>query len=348
MQSNLAINGFGRIGRCFVKASLMDKEFQLLAKIVAINDLTDAKTLAHLFKYDSTFGKYEGTVEAKENEIVIDGNGIKVFSEKDPSNLPWKDLVIDIVIESSGKFNNAKEAMKHITAGAKKVIISAPATNPDATVVLGINDNIYDNSKHNVISMASCTTNCLAPVLKTLNDKFGIEKGYMTTCHAYTNDQKILDLPHKDLRRGRAAMMSIIPTSTGAAKAIGSVIPELSGKMDGMALRVPVSNGSIIDVVLTLKGEVTKDEVNKVLKDSSETNLKGIMAYTEEPIVSSDIIGDSNSSIVDGLSTMVLGGKGNLVKVLSWYDNEWSFACRLVDLVKFILRQMIMDPSREA
>jgi len=348
MLSNLAINGFGRIGRCFVKASLADKEFQLLAKIVAINDLTDAKTLAHLFKYDSTFGRYEGTVEAKENEIMIDGMGIKVFSEKDPSKLPWKDLMIDIVIESSGKFNNAKEAMKHITAGAKKVIISAPATNPDATVVLGINDNIYDNSKHNVISMASCTTNCLAPVLKTLNDKFGIEKGYMTTCHAYTNDQKILDLPHKDLRRGRAAMMSIIPTSTGAAKAIGSVIPELSGKMDGMALRVPVSNGSIIDVVLTLKGEVTKDEVNKVLKDSSEANLKGIMAYTEEPIVSSDIIGESHSSIVDGLSTMVLGGKGNLVKVLSWYDNEWSFACRLVDLVKFILRQMIMDTSLEA
>jgi len=281
-----------------------------------------------------------GTVEAKENEIMIDGTGIKVFSEKDPLKLPWKDLMIDIVIESSGKFNNAKEAMKHITTGAKKVIISAPATNPDATVVLGINDNIYDNSKHNVISMASCTTNCLAPVLKTLNDKFGIEKGYMTTCHAYTNDQRILDLPHKDLRRARAAMMSIIPTSTGAAKAIGSVIPELSGKMDGMALRVPVSNGSIIDVVLTLKSEVTKDEVNKVLKDSSETNLKGIMAYTEEPIVSSDIIGESHSSVVDGLSTMVLGGKGNLVKVLSWYDNEWSFACRLVDLVKFILRKM--------
>ena len=212
MISNLAINGFGRIGRCFVKASLADKEFQLLAKIVAINDLTDAKTLAHLFKYDSTFGRYEGTVEAKENEIMIDGMGIKVFSEKDPSKLPWKDLMIDIVIESSGKFNNAKEATKHITAGAKKVIISAPATNPDATVVLGVNDNIYDNSKHHVISMASCTTNCLAPVLKTLNDKFGIEKGYMTTCHAYTNDQKILDLPHKDLRRGRAAMMSIIPT----------------------------------------------------------------------------------------------------------------------------------------
>ena len=340
MVANIAINGFGRIGRCFVRAALADREFLQIARIFGINDLTDAKTLAHLFKYDSTFGRYEGVVEANENEIVINGHNMKVFSEKDPLKLPWKDLMIDLVIESTGKFNDAKEAVKHMTAGAKKVIISAPATSPDATVLLGINDNIYDNSKHHVISMASCTTNCLAPVLKTLNDKFGIERGYMTTCHAYTNDQRILDLPHKDLRRARAAMMSIIPTSTGAAKAIGSVIPELNGKMDGMALRVPVSNGSIIDVVLTLKREVTKDEVNKVLKNSSDTNLKGIMAYTEEPIVSSDIIGESHSSIIDGLSTMVLGGKSNLVKVLSWYDNEWSFACRLVDLVKFILRKM--------
>jgi glyceraldehyde 3-phosphate dehydrogenase len=340
MVANIAINGFGRIGRCFVRAALADREFLQIARILGINDLTDAKTLAHLFKYDSTFGRYEGVVEANENEIVINGHNMKVFSEKDPLKLPWKDLMIDLVIESTGKFNDAKEAVKHMTAGAKKVIISAPATSPDATVLLGINDSIYDNSKHHVISMASCTTNCLAPVLKTLNDKFGIERGYMTTCHAYTNDQRILDLPHKDLRRARAAMMSIIPTSTGAAKAIGSVIPELNGKMDGMALRVPVSNGSIIDVVLTLKREVTKDEVNKVLKNSSDNNLKGIMAYTEETIVSSDIIGESHSSIIDGLSTMVLGGKSNLVKVLSWYDNEWSFACRLVDLVKFILRKM--------
>jgi glyceraldehyde 3-phosphate dehydrogenase len=324
--ANIAINGFGRIGRCFVRAAMADKELSLLARIVAINDLTDGKTLAHLFKYDSTFGKYEGTVEANEKEIIIDGHAVKVFSEKDPLNLGWKDLMIDIVIESTGKFNDAKDAMKHITAGAKKVIISAPATNPDATVLLGINERVYDSSKHNVISMASCTTNCLAPVLKTINDKFGIKSGYMTTCHAYTNDQRILDLPHKDLRRARAAMMSIIPTSTGAAKAIGLVIPELSGKMDGMALRVPVSNGSIVDVVLTLNRDVTKDEVNKVLKDSSDTALKGIMAYTEEPIVSSDIIGESASSVVDGLSTMVLGGKGNMIKVMSWYDNEWSFA----------------------
>ena len=248
--------------------------------------------------------------------------------------------MIDIVIESSGKFNDAKEATKHITAGAKKIIISAPATDPDATILLGINDEIYDTSKHDIISMASCTTNCLAPVLKTLDDKFGIQRGYMTTCHAYTNDQRILDLPHKDLRRARAAMMSIIPTSTGAARAIGSVLPKLRGKLDGMALRVPVSNGSIVDIVLTLNKDVTKDEVNLALKDSSNTNLKGIMSYTEEPIVSTDIIGESASSIVDGLTTMVLGGRGNLVKVMSWYDNEWSFACRLVDLVKFVIRRL--------
>ena len=340
MVVKIAINGFGRIGRCFLRAAMVGKDFGNIANVVAINDLTDAKTLAHLFKYDSTFGKFEGTVEAKENEIIVDGHALKVLAEKDPLKLPWKDLKIDIVIESTGRFNDAKEAMKHLTAGAKKAIISAPAVNPDATVLIGINDNVYDNTKHNVISMASCTTNCLAPVLKTVNDKFGIQNGYMTTCHAYTNDQRILDLPHKDLRRARAAMMSIIPTTTGAAKAIGSVIPELNGKMDGTALRVPVSNGSIVDIVLTLKKEVTKEEVNQVLKDSSNEELKGIMTYTEEPIVSSDIIGESHSSIVDGLSTMVLGKKGNLVKIMSWYDNEWSFACRLIDLVKFVVRKM--------
>jgi glyceraldehyde-3-phosphate dehydrogenase type I len=340
MVVKIAINGFGRIGRCFLRVAMVEKDFGNIANVVAINDLTDAKTLAHLFKYDSTFGKFEGMVEAKENEIIIDGQTLKVLAEKDPLKLPWKDLKIDIVIESTGRFNDAKEAMKHLTAGAKKVIISAPAVNPDATVLIGINVKVYDNSKHNVISMASCTTNCLAPVLKTVNDKFGIKNGYMTTCHAYTNDQRILDLPHKDLRRARAAMMSIIPTTTGAAKAIGLVIPEMNGKMDGTALRVPVSNGSIVDIVLTLKKEVTKEEVNQVLKDSSNEELKGIMTYTEEPIVSSDIIGESHSSIVDGLSTMVLGKKGNLVKIMSWYDNEWSFACRLIDLVKFVARKM--------
>jgi glyceraldehyde 3-phosphate dehydrogenase len=341
MAVNIAINGFGRIGRCFMRAALADNELGRLAHIIAINDLTDAKTLAHLFKYDSTFGKYEGQVDVSEdNEIIIDSNKIKVFSEKDPLNLKWKDLMVDIVIESSGKFNDAKEAMKHITAGAKKVIISAPAINPDATILLGINDEVYDSGKHDIISMASCTTNCLAPVLKTLDDKFGIQSGYMTTCHAYTNDQRILDLPHKDLRRGRAAMMSIIPTSTGAARAIGTVLPKLKGKLDGMALRVPVSNGSIADIVLTLNNAVTKEEVNLALKNSSDTNLKGIMSYTEDPIVSIDIIGETASSVVDGLSTMVLGGKSNLVKVMSWYDNEWSFACRLVDLIKFVVKQL--------
>lgn len=340
MIARIAINGFGRIGRCFVRAAMADKNFGDIGEIVAINDLTDAKTLAHLFKYDSTFGRYAGNVESKGNEIIIDGHSLKVLSEKDPSKLPWKDFKVDIVIEATGKFNDAKDATKHLTAGAKKVIISAPANNPDATILIGINDNLYNHTKHNVISMASCTTNCLAPVLKTINDKFGIERGYMTTCHAYTNDQRILDLPHKDLRRARAAMMSIIPTSTGAAKAIGLVIPSLNGKMDGMALRVPVSNGSIVDVVLTLRKDVTKEEVNQALKDSSNNELKGIMDYTEEPLVSSDIIGESHSSIVDGLSTMVLGNKNNLVKIMSWYDNEWSFACRMIDLVKFIVGKM--------
>ncbi len=348
-KTKLAINGFGRIGRSFIRIALNDKEFMKSIDIVAINDTTDAKTLAHLFKYDSVFGKFDGTVEVVNgigntgDTLVINNNNnqpITVLSEKDPSKLPWKAMDIDIVLESSGKFNDAKEAQKHIQAGAKKVIISAPAKQPDATILMGINEKSYDNSKHNIVSMASCTTNCLAPVIKVLNDKFGIDSGYMTTTYAFTNDQRLLDLPHKDLRRARAAMMSIIPTTTGAAKAIGTVIPELNRKIDGMPLRVPVSDGSIADMVLKLKRDVTKEEVNSVLKNASETNLKGIMEYTEEPIVSTDIIGDPHSSIVDGLSTMVLGNKSNIVKVLSWYDNEWSFACRLVDLVKLVNAKM--------
>jgi glyceraldehyde 3-phosphate dehydrogenase len=346
-KTELAINGFGRIGRSFIRIALKDKEFMQSVDIVAINDTTDAKTLAHLFKYDSVFGRFDGTVEAfsgdgsSRDTLVINNNQpITVLSEKDPSKLPWKAMGIDIVLESSGKFNDAKEAQKHIQAGAKKVIISAPAKQPDATILMGINEKSYDNSKHNIVSMASCTTNCLAPVIKVLNDKFGIDSGYMTTTHAFTNDQRLLDLPHKDLRRARAAMMSIIPTTTGAAKAIGTVIPELNGKIDGMALRVPVSDGSIADMVLKLKRDVTKEEVNNVLKNESETSLNGIMEYTEEPIVSTDIIGDPHSSIVDGLSTLILGNKSNIVKVLSWYDNEWSFACRLVDLVKLINTKM--------
>jgi glyceraldehyde-3-phosphate dehydrogenase type I len=337
MKTRLGINGFGRIGRCFLRAALQDNEFMELVDIVAINDLTDAGTLGHLFKYDSVFGRFQGEVYVKDNTLILAHNEIKVTSEKDPANIPWKDLQVDIVLESTGKFNDAKEAAKHINAGAKKVIISAPAKQPDATILMGINEKQYDSHKDNVISMASCTTNCLAPVVKVLNDRFGIEKGYITTCHAYTNDQRLLDLPHKDLRRARAATVSIIPTTTGAAKSIGVVIPELEGKLDGMALRVPVSNGSVTDMVLTLKKDVTKEEVNNALKEASQVNLKGIMAYTEEPIVSSDIIGEPCSSVVDGLSTMVLGNKNNTVKVLSWYDNEWSFACRLIDLMKFVI-----------
>ncbi|HEU4447943.1 MAG TPA: type I glyceraldehyde-3-phosphate dehydrogenase [Nitrososphaeraceae archaeon] len=338
MKTKLGINGFGRIGRCFLRAAIKDNEFMDLVDIVAVNDLTDAKTLAHLFKYDSVFGKFQGEIYSKDNLLILADKEIKVVSEKDPAKIPWKDLQVDIVLESTGKFNDAKEAAKHITAGAKKVIISAPAKQPDATILMGINERQYDSEKHNIISMASCTTNCLAPVVKVLNDRFGIEKGYMTTCHAYTNDQKLLDLPHKDLRRARAASVSIIPTTTGAAKSIGVVIPELEGKLDGMALRVPVSNGSVADMVLTLKKDVTREEVNNSLKEASQTNLKGIMAYTEDPIVSSDIIGEPCSSIIDGLSTMVLANKSNVIKVLSWYDNEWSFVCRLIDLVKFIIR----------
>jgi len=348
-KSRLAINGFGRIGRCFLRSAIKDKEFMKMIDVIAINDLTDAKTLAHLFKYDSVFGRFEGNVSADHgNSLSINGLEIAVLSEKDPSKLPWKDMKIDIVLESSGKFSDAKQAEKHITeAGAKRVIISAPAKGPDATIVPGVNENKFDKEKHNIISMASCTTNCLAPVVKIINDRFGIEKGYMTTTHAFTNDQKLLDLPHKDLRRARSATMSIIPTTTGAAKAIGVIIPELEGKIDGMALRVPVSSGSIADMVFTLKKEVSKEEINDALKQASEANMKGVLEYTEDPIVSADVIGNPHSSIVDGLSTMVLGDKNNVVKILSWYDNEWGFASRLVSLIKFIAKQDKMKGGEE-
>jgi glyceraldehyde-3-phosphate dehydrogenase type I len=337
----LAINGFGRIGRCFLRSAINDSEFMKIADIVAINDLADTKTLVHLLKYDSVFGRFDGKVEVNnDHSMRVNGLEIKVISEKEPSKLPWKDMKIDVVLESSGKFNDAKEAEKHITdAGAKRVIISAPAKGPDATIVLGVNENEFDYKKHNIISMASCTTNCLAPVVKVINDRFGIEKGYMTTTHAFTNDQRLLDLPHKDLRRARSATMSIIPTTTGAAKAIGTIIPELKGKIDGMALRVPVSSGSITDMVFTLRKEVTREEVNEALKQAAGDRLKGVLEYTEDPIVSADIVGNPHSSIIDGLSTMVLGNKNNVVKILSWYDNEWGFASRLVSLVKFIAKQ---------
>ncbi len=339
---NLAINGFGRIGRSFLRAVLEDPKFLEMFKIVAINDTTDAKTLAHLFKYDSTFGKFAGKVIASDHSIQIDDIDIQVLQEKEPLKLPWKEMQVDLVLESTGKFKEAKEAQKHIEAGAKKVVISAPAKGPDATLLVGINENTYRPETDKIVSMASCTTNCIAPVLKVLSEKFGIESGYMTTVHAYTNDQRLQDSPHKDLRRARAASMSIIPTTTGAAKSIGTIIPALEGKIDGMALRVPVSNGSIADMVMTLRKDVTKDDINMALKEASEKELKGVMTYTEEPLVSSDIIGESYSSIVDGLSTMVIGNKSRNVKVLSWYDNEWSFACRLVDLIKFMGSKMMM------
>jgi glyceraldehyde 3-phosphate dehydrogenase len=333
---NLAINGFGRIGRSFLRAALEDGEFLQSFNIVAINDTADAKTLAHLFKYDSTFGKFGGKVIATDHSIQVDGTDIRVLQERDPSMLPWKEMRVDLVLESTGKFKEAKEAQRHIQAGARKVIISAPAKGPDTTLLVGINEKEYRPEIHKIVSMASCTTNCIAPVLKVLDEKFGIESGYMTTVHAYTNDQRLQDSPHKDLRRARAASMSIIPTTTGAAKSIGTIIPALEGKIDGMALRVPVSNGSIADMVMTLRKDVTIDEVNTALRQASDEELKGVMAYTNEPLVSSDIIGEPYSSIVDGLSTMVIGDRSRNVKVLSWYDNEWSFACRLVDLIKFI------------
>lgn len=333
---NLAINGFGRIGRSFLRAALEDREFLELFNIVAINDTADAKTLAHLFKYDSTFGKFEGKVIASNHSIQVDGIDIRVLEEKEHLVLPWKEMRIDLVLES-GKFKEAKDAQKHIQARARKVIISATAKGPETTLLVGINEKAYRPEAHKIISMASCTTNCIAPVLKVLNENFGIESGYMTTVHAYTNDQRLQDPPHKDLRRARAASMSIIPTTTGAAKSIGSIIPAFEGKIDGMALRVPVSNGSIADMVMTLKKDVTIDEVNNIaLKEASEKELKEVMAYTNGPLVSSDIIGEPHSSIVDGLITMVIGDRSRNVKVLSWYDNEWSFAYGLVDLIKFI------------
>lgn len=330
----VAINGFGRIGRNIFRAAMDDREFRKKFEIVAVNDLTDAKTLAHLLKYDSVHGIYGAEVRAKDGAIIVDGSEVKVLAEKDPANLPWKTLGVDIAVESTGFFTDRDGAAKHIAAGAKKVIISAPAKNPDITIVMGVNHESYDAARHNIISNASCTTNCLAPVVKVLNDNFTVKRGFMTTCHSYTNDQRILDLPHKDLRRARAAALSIIPTTTGAARAIGLVLPELQGKLDGLSLRVPTPNGSINDLVAELGKEVTQEEVNASLKRASEKELKGILEYTEVPLVSVDIIGNPHSAIVDGLSTSVIGG--NFVKVLAWYDNEWGFSCRMVDLMKYV------------
>jgi glyceraldehyde-3-phosphate dehydrogenase type I len=335
--AKLAINGFGRIGRVFLRSVLESEEFQKNFEIVAVNDLSDPKTLAHLFKYDSIFGILKREVKATENSIVVDGKEIKVLKEKDPAKLPWKELEVEYVLESTGVFRDRDGASKHFDAGAERVVISAPAKDPDVTIVLGVNDEIYDPAKHKIISMASCTTNCLAPMVKVLHENFEVKQGFMTTCHAVTNDQRILDLVHKDPRRARAAIQSIIPTTTGAAKAIGIVMPELKGKLDGVSLRVPIADGSITDLVAELGRETTAEEVNRAYEEAAEGKLKGILQYTEEPLVSSDIIGNPHSCIIDGLSTKVMGEKGNMVKVFGWYDNEYGFSCRLVDLYNFML-----------
>ncbi|TZE81233.1 type I glyceraldehyde-3-phosphate dehydrogenase [Calorimonas adulescens] len=332
MTVKVGINGFGRIGRNVFRAAyakgLKDIE------IVAINDVTDPATLAYLLRYDSTFGRFSGEVSHTEDSLVVDGKEIKVYKETDPAKLPWKDLGVDIVIESTGRFTSRDGASKHLEAGAKKVIISAPAKNEDITIVMGVNEDKYDPKNHNIISNASCTTNCLAPVAKVLDEKFGIKRGLMTTVHSYTNDQRILDLPHSDLRRARAAAVNIIPTTTGAAKAVALVLPQLKGKLNGMALRVPTPDVSVTDLVADLNTKVTVEEVNKALKEAAEGELKGIMAYTEEPVVSMDFKGDSHSSIVDALSTMLVDD--DMVKVVAWYDNEWGYSNRVVDLAVYI------------
>jgi glyceraldehyde 3-phosphate dehydrogenase len=328
----VGINGFGRIGRNFFRAALkQNAPFE----IVAVNDLTDNETLAHLLKYDSILGRLGAEVTHTEDSITVDGKTFKVFAEKDPASIPWGD--VDIVIESTGRFTKASDAQKHLAAGAKKVIISAPATDEDITIVLGVNEGAYDSSKHHIISNASCTTNCLAPMAKVIHEKFGITRGFMTTVHAYTNDQVILDFPHKDLRRARAAATNIIPTSTGAAKAIGLVMPELKGKLDGYALRVPVPTGSITDLTVELSKETTAAEINAAIKSAAEGPLKGILSYTEDPIVSSDIVTDPHSCIFDAGVTKVIG---NTAKVAGWYDNEWGYSNRLVDLISFIGKKL--------
>lgn len=330
MAVKVGINGFGRIGRNVLRAAMGNSNID----IVAVNDLTDANMLAHLLKYDSVHGILEEDVQVDGENLVVGGKKIKVLAERDPAQLPWKDLGVDVVIESTGRFTKRADAAKHLEAGAKKVIISAPGKDEDITIVVGVNHDQYDPANHHVISNASCTTNCLAPFAKVLHDKFGIKRGMMTTIHAYTNDQQILDLPHKDYRRARAAAMSIIPTTTGAAKAVALVLPELKGKLNGMAMRVPTPNVSLVDLVAELEKEVTVEEVNAALKAASEGELKGILNYSELPLVSKDYNGDPASSTIDALSTMVM--EGNMVKVVSWYDNETGYSHRVVDLVEYI------------
>jgi glyceraldehyde 3-phosphate dehydrogenase len=330
MSIRVGINGFGRIGRNVLRAGWKRKDLEF----IAVNDLTDAKTLAHLLKYDSVHGKFEAQIGAKGNMILIDGKEVKVFALKDPGQLPWRDLGVDVVLESTGRFTDRAGGSKHIEAGARKVVVSAPAKDPDVSLVLGVNEKDYDPSKHHIISMGSCTTNCLAPIAKILVDEFGVEYGLMTTIHAYTNDQVILDFPHRDLRRARAAAMSMIPTTTGAATALSLVIPALKGKMDGMAIRVPTPNVSVVDLVAWLKKETSTEEVNRILRSYAEGKLKGILTFCEEPLVSIDFNGNAHSSIVDGPSTKVIGGK--MVKIISWYDNEWGFSNRMVDLFLYL------------
>jgi len=333
MTLKIGINGFGRIGRNFYRASYQDPDFD----IVAVNDIFDSNALAYLLKYDSVLGILEADIQASEDALIVNGKKTKVLSEKDPGNLPWKDLGVSFVIESTGLFRKKQDAIKHIEqGGAEKVIISAPAIEPDVTIVLGVNEETYEPENHNIISNASCTTNCLAPVVKVLHQDYGIEKAFMTTIHAYTLDQKILDSPHKDFRRARAAAISQIPTTTGAATAVGIVIPELKGKIDGISIRVPTPNVSLVDLVALLKKNVKAEEVNESFKKASEGNLKGILQYTEEPLVSVDFMANSHSAILDGLFTRITDE--NLVKVLAWYDNEWGYSCRMRDLIKYIAR----------
>jgi len=333
MAIKVGINGFGRIGRLLYRAAL---ERNAKIDFVAINDLADAKTNAHLLKYDSVHGRFPGTVEIKGTDLVVNGKLLKVLSLKDPTMLPWKDLGVFLAVESTGLFTNREGASKHLTAGAKKVLISAPAENPDVTIVLGVNDKTYDPEKHNILSNASCTTNGLAPISKVLNDNFGLEKAIMTTVHSYTNDQKILDLVHKDLRRARAAAVNIIPTSTGAAKAIGLVLPSCTGKMNGVALRVPTPDVSLVDLTCLLSKDVTKEEINVAMKKAADGPMKGILQYTEDPIVSSDVLHSTYSAVFDSGLTLVLGEKSNFVKVFAWYDNEWGFSCRMVELIEMV------------
>ncbi len=328
MGVRIGINGFGRIGRLVLRAGYDDPGLEF----VAVNDITDAKTLAHLFKYDSIHGRFKGDTQEGSNSIEVDGKSIKIFAERDPAGIPWGDLGVDVVVESTGLFRTREAVGKHLQAGAKKVLISAPAKGHDGTFVRGVNFDQFDTKKHDIISIGSCTTNCLAPVVKVLHDNFKIARAFMTTIHAYTSDQRILDLPHSDLRRARAAALSMIPTTTGAAKAIAEVIPEMKGRLDGVAVRVPTPAGSLVDLVADLEKEASVESVNSAMQKAAEGPMKGVLQYTEDPIVSVDVVGNPHSSIFDALSTMVTGG--NMVKVFSWYDNEWGFSCRMIDMLK--------------